>query len=1048
MSLYVPLHVQSACSLGRGTAPVDALVAAAARYGHDALALTDRNNLYGAVPFTRAAREAGLKPILGAELGGPEGLVTLLVRDAEGYANLCRLLTRRGLEPGFRLVPALAELHRGLHVLVAEPKLLRALARFLSRETLWGELPAPRLGEPAFAAVEDAALALGLETVATGAIVTLAREDHRLHATLTAIRENTLAARLEARDLAPRESWFRAPAAMASIFRRRRRALANTRRIADDCRFTLERTRWIFPDPPLPSGETAASHLRKLCEAGLVRRYPQHPTAARRRLTTELRIIDRLGFSSYFVVVGEIVRWGRERGIATVGRGSGASAVTSYVLGITNVDPVRYGLTFERFLHEKRPDWPDLDVDLCWKRRDEVIEHVYATYGRDRVAMISTHNTFQPRSAFREAAKAHGIANAVVNRLSRCVPHAADAPLREALRAAPRGDEIPRTEPPWPRILEDAERLVGLPRHLGLHPGGIVISDRPLAEYVPLQEAAKGIVSTQFEMRAIEAVGLVKIDLLGNRALSTIQETVELVEARRGVRLDPDRFPHQDPATAALLATGDTLGVFQMESPGMRNLNRMLGTRDLATTIAAVALIRPGPAASGMKERFCRRARGSERPAYADPRLEPVLRETHGVPLYEEDVMRVAAEVAGVSLADGDVLRRAIAGTDERELADLARTFIARARRRGYRPETAEAIWNGLLRFGSFAFCKAHAAGYGILAWQAGWLKAHYPMEFAAALMNHHAGMYDKRTHLEDARRRGVRALLPDVNRSRDTFTADGEGIRIGLERVRGLSLTAREAILAGRARRPFAGPEDLASRVALARPELEALVLAGAFDFAGRTRPEMLCAVASGFDLFRRSGRERSSGGDLFEDAAPVRAPWATPPLPEFSPVERLWLEWHVLGLCVDGHPMEAFRAEPGGLPRGTVPVADAERVRGRRVAAAGIVAARRTVPTRQGRRMQFVTLEDETGMIECTLFPDAYERHRGVVRNLGPYAVTGRIEEQHGAPTLNVERLVKVALPPTLARLLAGSVPMLEEGAGGGSGRGGTGSEASATA
>ena len=321
-------------------------------------------------------------------------------------------------------------------------------------------------------------------------------------------------------------------------------------------------------------------------------------------------------------------------------------------------------------------------------------------------------------------------------------------------------------------------------------------------------------------------------------------------------------------------------------------------------------------------------------------------------------------------------------------------------------------------------------------------------MEFAAALMNHHAGMYDKRTHLEDARRRGVRALLPDVNRSRDTFTADGEGIRIGLERVRGLSLTAREAILAGRARRPFAGPEDLASRVALARPELEALVLAGAFDFAGRTRPEMLCAVASGFDLFRRSGRERSSGGDLFEDAAPVRAPWATPPLPEFSPVERLWLEWHVLGLCVDGHPMEAFRAEPGGLPRGTVPVADAERVRGRRVAAAGIVAARRTVPTRQGRRMQFVTLEDETGMIECTLFPDAYERHRGVVRDLGPYAVTGRIEEQHGAPTLNVERLVKVALPPTLARLLAGSVPMLEEGAGGGSGRGGTGSEASATA
>ncbi len=1034
MPPYVPLHVQSAYSLGRGTAPVERLVDQAVLYGHDALALTDRNNLYGAVAFTRACRERGVRPILGAEVdggGAPSGragldardahrppavgsedVVTLLVCDAEGYANLCRLITRRMMESRFRLAPALAELHRGLHVLVADPALLSTLASVIPHGSLWGELQAPRHGEPAFAAVADAARALNIDTVATGAVTCLHREDHRLHATLTAIRENTLASRLTPADLAPREAYFKAPAAMASVFRRHPGALANTRRVAESCAFTLERKRWIFPDPPLPGGETATSHLRALCEAGFARRYgARHAApAAAKQLNRELEIIERLGFSSYFVVVGEIVRFGRARGVATVGRGSGASAVTAYVLGITNVDPIRYGLAFERFLHEKRPDWPDLDVDLCWKRRDEVIEHVYAAYGRDRVAMISTHNTFGTRSAFREAAKAHGIANRTVDRLSRCVPHAAEVPLREALKHAARGREIPREEPPWPQVLEQAERLVGLPRHLGLHPGGIVIADAPLDRYVPLEEAAKGIVCTQFEMRAIEAVGLVKIDLLGNRAISTIQETVELVAAERGVRLDPDAFPHEDAATASLMSSGDTLGVFQMESPGMRNLNRMLATRDLATTIAAVALIRPGPAASGMKERFCRRARGLEPVTYPDPRLEPVLRETFGVPLYEEDVMRIAATVTGLTLEDGDVLRRAIAGGFAHAIEEMRGVFLSRAQRRRYLPETARAIWDGLLQFGTFAFCKAHAAGYGVLAWQAGWLKAHYPAEFSVALMNHHAGMYDKRTHLEDAKRRGVAVLLPDVNHSEEIFTVERGAIRIGLERVRGLRVTARDAILGERGRRPFASLEDFLARVPVTRPELEALVAAGAFDFTGRTRPELFCLAASAFALFRRAGR-REAGGDLFELEALPQASWDTPTIAEFSREERLWLEWSVLGLCAHDHPMRAFRAEPA--LRATVPLHDAETRVGKRVRVAGLVAARRAVPTRQGRQMLFVTLEDETGLLECTLFPPVYARHRGVVRDLGPYVAEGRIEEQYGAPTLNTERIARVRTP-----------------------------------
>jgi len=1013
---YVCLHVRSVFSLGRGTATLSALIDHAARYGHDALALTDRNNLYGAVPFTQACEAAGLRPILGAEVDGPEGCLVLLVENKTGYANLCRILTARMLDPAFRLGAALPRHAAGLHALVADHKLLRLLAREFPRGHLWAALPAPR--PELFPDLANVAEALGIETVATGEVNGAGREEHRLHTVLTAIRENTLVERLQPADLSPREGYLKAPAAIVSLFRNYPRALANTRRIADRCRFTLRRERWIFPDPPLPRGETAMSHLQALCRAGMVRRYGRETLEAAQRLERELAVIQRLGFAPYFVVVGEVMRFAQNRGIASVGRGSGAGALTAYLLGITNVDPLRYRLFFERFLHEKRPDHPDLDIDLCWVRRDEVIDHVYATYGRDRVAMISTHNTYGPRSAFREAAKAYGIAHATVNRLSAGVPHGVDGPLRDALA---RSGRIPLDEPPWPRVVDAAEAILGFPRHLGLHPGGIVISDVPLDAYVPLEEATKGIVCTQFEMRAIEAVGLVKIDLLGNRALSTIHEAVTLIEAHHGVRVDPDTLPHGDEDTAALLSAGETLGVFQMESPGMRNLNRMLQTDDLATTIAAVALIRPGPAASGMKERFVRRLRGEEPVTYLDPRLEPVLRDTFGVPLYEEDVMCVAAEVAGLSLEDGDVLRRAIAGSDAAERGRLAGVFLDCAVRRGYRPEVARALWDHLLQFGAFAFCKAHAAGYGVLAWQVGWLKAHYPVAFACAIQNHHAGMYDLRTHLEDAKRRGVGVLLPDLNRSEDGFTMEtgvpGPAVRIGLNRVRGLSESTRRALLAARARRPFSGIEDLLVRVGPAHPEAEALVLSGALDFTGRSRPELLCVLTSGYDDYRkrRHGRERRSLEDIF--AVDAHEPlWPVPHLPEFSAKERLWLEWSVLGLCVGRHPMAIFREE-GRFPK-AVRCHTAETRVGKRLHVAGILAARRVVPTKEGRSMEFVTLEDETGLVECTLFPDVYARYRDVVHSLGPYVAEGRIEEQYGAPTLNVSR---ITLVPTVTSRVA---------------------------
>lgn len=387
--------------------------------------------------------------------------------------------------------------------------------------------------------------------------------------------------------------------------------------------------------------------------------------------------------------------------------------------------------------------------------------------------------------------------------------------------------------------------------------------------------------------------------------------------------------------------------------------------------------------------------------------------------------MRVASEVAGIGLEDGDVLRRAIAGGTARDREELGGTFVARARERGYAHDTASRIWERLLSFGAFAFCKAHAAGYGVLAWQAGWLKAHHPLEFATAILNHHAGMYSKRTHLEDAKRHGVVVQRPHVNRSRDTCVCEGRTLRLGLSWIRGLSESTREALLAERARRPFAGLEEFLVRVPrAARPEAEALILGGAFDDMGHSRPELLCILASGYDTFHRRARERGPAArdDLFVADAPVAASWGTPSLAEFSEAERTWQEWHVLGLCVDRHPMAFFR-ESAAFPRGVLTTAAAERCSGRRVRVAGLAAARRITATKKGDAMQFVTLEDEAGLLECTLFPGIYAAHRGLIRDLGPYLVVGRIEEQYGAPTLTVERMERVPVPADLGTVQATS-------------------------
>jgi len=1039
---FVPLHLQSHFSLLHGTISLDELVGQLARLGYDSAALVDRDNLYGAAFFQEAARAAKIHPITGAEVtalpgegvgraqggdmgesrgggarelpGGAADRAVLLARDESGYGNVCRIVSARKLDPEFDLAAAIAADSRGLFVMVESEGLAEALRQNIAPGSLWMEIPLS-IGPRSFAFRREVARRLGIGLVAGGAIGIGAPGDRIFQKVVAAIRTNDLADRVAPADLVPPDGYLRPPGDAAALLKEVPEAVSNTRVIAEACDLDLVRTKPIFPVCPLPAGETPYSYLHHLAQEGLRRRYGTAITPViTARLQKELDTIHRTGFSEYFVVVGDLVRFARSREIPVVGRGSGASSLVAYLLGITSVDPIAYRLYFERFLNSLRDDWPDLDVDLCWRGRDEVIEYAYDTFGRDRVAMISTHNHYHCRSAFRDTARAFGVPTEVVDRVSRRIPREIDEPLPSHFGHSQLLREYPRDQEPYRAVLQFAERLRGAPRHLGIHCGGIVIGDRPLDRLTGLEEATKGIVVTQYEMRSIKRIGLIKIDLLGNRAISTIRETVSLIRETRGERIDMDAIGDDDPKTGDLLRSGQTLGCFQIESPGMRNLLRMIGTSDMGRTIAAHSLIRPGPASSGMKERYVRRIRGLEPVTYPHPDLEDLLSETLGVPLYQEDVMSVASRITGISLEEGDLLRRRIGEAKEEEsMRALTNTFLALAVQRGVDITLAREVWRMIARFASYSFCKAHAAGYGVLAYQTAWLKANYPAEHAVSLLNNHQGMYATRVHLEEARRRGIEIRLPCVNRSDDEFILelDGAGagdgpspgaIRTGLICVRDLSAPVRQRIYETR---PFRSLAHFLRRVRPPKRDVERLVLVGAFDWSGVRRTELLWELYATYEKRRKSWRSEDGMFSDEEMFGEVGRAADRPALGDIDHRERLRYEMEILGLAISAHPIALIRPVTGGDDAADSRLLENGVKPGKRITLDGVRDAARRVRTKKNDTMLFLTLEDEHGLFECTLFPKVYRRFREETRGAGPFRVTGRVEEQYGVRTINVE-------------------------------------------
>lgn len=794
-----------------------------------------------------------------------------------------------------------------------------------------------------------------------------------------------------------------------------------TLEVAERCRYTPPLGGVLFPEVELEPNQTPYSRLCDLAFEGAKRRFQPLRPEVLHRLDHELTTIHQLGFAPYFLLVDQLAAFARERGIPSVGRGSAADSLVAYCLGLTDADPLRYRLPFERFLNPSRRDRPDIDLDFCWRRRDEVLEHVYELFGEERTAMICTLNTFGLRSAFREAALVHGIPPAEIQPWSRRLPlflggarpdgEVADDlereesvagegpdpsqprpgqanPILTSLRDLPEARALPLDDERFAAALEAASRLLDAPRHFGLHPGGVVVAPGPLTDVVACQHAAKEhpgsreggsregdpsrgtgrgrLVVTQLDKDAVEAVGLVKMDLLGNRALTTIDDCCRLLAAQ-GIEVDPAATPEEDPATAETLREGRTLGCFQIESPGMRNLLQQTDASTMDDVIRAVALIRPGPAGSGMKDAYVRRSRGLEAATPPHPRLVDVLWDTHGVMLYQEDVMQVAACVAGLDLAEADQLRRALQKRRTDDLSRLRTRFEDGAAAEGVEREDARRVWDLIANFASFAFCKAHAVTYGRIAYRAAWLKTHHPATFLVAFLASETGYYPARVYVEEARRLGVPILGPDLNRSGATFDVEaleGEALlalRVGLSQVKGLSARTLEATLGSREEQgPFLSLPDFLDRTGARVNEVEALIQCGALDAFDRTRPELLWRLhllkspqrrpprGAGLDPARldachttparaaadaaRAARSRplstrtsqpggwsgrgigvhgddlQGGGEaaLFPDPEPETL--VLPGLPDLDRRERARLEFELLGLCLHDHPVALF--------------------------------------------------------------------------------------------------------------------------------------------
>ena len=1049
-SNFVHLHLHTDYSLLDGACEIGQLTEEAARRGMPAVAVTDHGNLFAAANFYHKATTHGVKPIIGCEVyvapdnhknrgadAERSNHLVLLCENDEGYRNLIQLVST-GFLDGFYYKPRVDHelLSKHSKGLIALSACLRGEVAdaLLSEKYDQARANAYRLRDifgkgNFFLEVQDQGLEVegrinrdlvqlsketGIPLVATNDCHYLTRADAHAQEVLMCIQTGKTMSDAQRMKFATDQFYFKTAEEMAQVFRELPEAIARTVAIAERCNLKIQRVSNPFPEFKVPEGYTTDSYFEKVAREGFQSRAPQLERLAKekllrhpiedyeRRLTAEIEMIKKMRFAGYFLIVWDFIHYARAQGVPVgPGRGSAAGSLVSYALRITDVDPLQYDLLFERFLNPERISMPDIDIDFCMRRRGEVIEYVRKAYGEKSVAQIITFGTMAAKAALKDTGRALDMPYGEVDRLAKMVPNQLNISLDEALQQSPQLDSMRQKDERVKEVVEVALRLEGLARHASTHAAGVVISPRPLTEIVPLYKSNKEEITTQYDMNALERIGLLKMDFLGLTTLTVLDDAVRLIKTNRGVDIDLSTLPLDDAATYGLFSKGDTTGIFQFESHGMRDILRRYQPTRLEDLTALNALYRPGPIQGGMIDDFIARKHGKKKVAYDLPALEEFLSETWGVILYQEQVMQIANRLAGFSLGDADLLRRAMGKKKPEEMAAQREKFLTGCAARKVPQKKAEKIFDLMAEFAGYGFNKSHSCAYAWLAYQTAWLKTHYPVEFMAAMLTSETGNTEKVVkYINESRSMGITVLPPNVNSSDVNFTPTGEQIRFGLCAIKNVGentvkgvLAARETL--GRFTSFFEFVESVDTRL-LNKRVLESLIRAGALDGLGAHRAQMMAMIdramerAQKLQRARESGQHGLFGGGSSQAVAPP--PEVLPEVDEWPEHELLASEYSTLGFYISGHPLDKYAGRLKDL--NAIELSSMESCRNNQdIVVAGIIVQSRPMRSRRGSRWAILTLQDRTGVIEALVFPEAFQKLEPILKPATPLLVKGRV-------------------------------------------------------
>jgi len=1073
---FVHLHVHTQYSLLDGACIIPNLTDLARRMKMPACAITDHGNMFGAIEFYQSSMANGIKPIIGSEVYiAPKGRfdktfssgeetanhLILLAKDEAGYKNLMKLVSIGYLE-GFYYKPridkeVLAQYSKGLIALSSclkgeiprsamtgkEEKVKQLAGEYcdiMGRENFYFEMQDN--GIPEQADVNRKLIRLGRElgigVVATNDVHYLTRDSRKAHEALLCIQTQTTLDDPNRMKLETDQFYFRSSEEMKALFKDAPDAISNTIKIAERCNLELDFKTTYLPHYSVPEGTTREKFLRELCEKNLEKRYAfinsTNPDASsgpiqttrldwstvKERLDYELKVINKAGYTSYFLIVWDFISHAKSKGIAVgPGRGSSAGSIVSYLLGITDIDPLRYNLLFERFLNSERVSMPDIDIDFCYERRPEVIDYVVQKYGKDNVAQIITFGTMAARAVIRDVGRVMNLPYADVDRIAKLVPMELDMTLELALEKEPELAKLYKEDQKVRELIDTSKKLEGLTRHASTHAAGVVISEDSLTNHVPIFKTSDGQISTGYAMGSLEKIGLLKMDFLGLRTLTVIQEAIKIINrvnvgGGRDRPLRVEDIPMDDPKTYKLLNDAESAGIFQLESSGMRDLLRKLKAEKFEDIIALLALYRPGPIGSGMLDDYMKRKHGRVEVRYDHPLLEASLKETYGIIVYQEQVMIIVSSLAGFSLAQADLLRRAIGKKTPEIMEQQKKAFIDGAVKNKIDRRIAEKIFNLIEHFAGYGFNKSHSAAYAMISYRTAYLKANYPVEFMTALLTSEKDNTDKIVeYIDEAERMGIKILPPDVNESYANFTMISKNeIRFGLSAVKNVGEGAIESIIEARKKHSsFASLYEFCEKTdsrLVNKKVLESLIKCGAFDSAGLKRSQLMAVLADTMNA-ADSAHKESATGQMMLFSKDSRAPQA-PDIKEWPESQLLNFEKDMIGFYITGHPLAKY--EKVLKEYSTAGSAGLKKLEdGQRIWFGGIInKIKNTVTKRSGEKMAIMMMEDMEGSCEALVFPNSY---KNVSRHILPNAavfINGRLSLKEERPKIIVEEIIPI--------------------------------------